>query len=70
MSTVLSFTRTSTLGYKARKLRIAENFTQQEVADMAGVPVTSVDHFEHNLPVPLDHKRRVLKVLWAEKIKR
>ena len=70
MSTVLSFTRESMLGFKARKLRIAEGLTQQEVADMAGVPLGSVDLFEHNLPVLLDHKRRVLKVLWAEKIKR
>lgn len=70
MSTVLSFTRESKLGSKVRKLRIAKGFTQQEVADMAGVPVDSLDLFEHNLPMPLDYKRRILKVLWARKIKR
>jgi transcriptional regulator with XRE-family HTH domain len=70
MSTVLSFTRESMLGFKARKLRIAMGFTQQEVADMAGVLVDSVDLFEHNLPIPLDYKRRILQVLWAKKTKR
>ena len=70
MTAVLTFTRESLLGFKARRLRLAENITQQEVADKAGVPVESVDLFEHNLPLPLDYKRRILRVLWAEKIKR
>jgi transcriptional regulator with XRE-family HTH domain len=70
MTAVLSFTRESMLGFKSRKLRIAENISQQEVADKAGVPVASVDLFEHNLPLPLDFKRRILQVLWAGKIKR
>ena len=70
MNTVLTLPRDSLLGFKARRLRIAENITQQEVAEKAGVPVKSVDLFEHNLPLPLDYKRRILKVLWAEKIKR
>ena len=70
MTAVLTFTRESLLGFKARRLRIAENFSQQEVADKAGVPVKSVDLFEHNLPVPLDYKRRILQVLWSEKNKR
>ncbi|OGN98802.1 MAG: hypothetical protein A2Y58_01785 [Chloroflexi bacterium RBG_13_51_52] len=69
MSAVLTFTRESMLGFKARKLRIAEHITQRELADMAGVPLDSVDLFEHNLPMPLDYKRRILKVLWAEKTK-
>ncbi len=70
MTAVLTIPRESLLGFKARRLRLAENFTQQEVADKADVPVASVDLFEHNLPLPLDHKRRILKVLWAEKTKR
>ena len=70
MTAVLTFPRASLLGFKARKLRIAENITQQEVADKAGVTVESVDLFEHNLPLPLDFKRRILQVLWAEKNKR
>ena len=70
MTAVLTFTRESLLGFKARRLRLAENITQQEVADKAGVTVESVDLFEHNLPLPLDYKRRILQVLWHEKIKR
>ena len=70
MTAVLTFTRESLLGFKARKLRIAENITQQEVADKAGVTVESVDLFEHNLPTTLDCRRRILQVLYAEKIKR
>ncbi len=67
MSVALTFTKESLLGSKARKLRIAEQLTQQQLADMAGVSVEAVDLFEHNLPLPLDFKRRILRVLWAEK---
>jgi DNA-binding XRE family transcriptional regulator len=70
MTAVLTFTRESLLGFKARRLRITLDITQQEVADKAGVPVKSVDLFEHNLPVPLDYKRRILQVLWSGKNKR
>lgn len=67
MTGVLTFTRESLLGFKARKLRLAEHITQRELADMAGVSVEAVDLFEHNLPLPLDYKRRILRVLWARK---
>ncbi len=70
MTAVLTLTRESMLGFKARKLRITENISQQQVADKSGVPIKSVDLFEHNLPVPLDYRRRILQVLYAEKIKR
>jgi DNA-binding XRE family transcriptional regulator len=67
MTAVLTFTRESLLGFKARRLRIAEGITQRELAGMAGVSVEAVDLFEHNLPLPLDDKRRILKELWAKK---
>ncbi len=70
MPAALTLNRDSLLGTQARKLRIAEHFSRRELADMAGVTVDSVDLFEHNLPLPLDYKRRILRVLWAEKIKR
>lgn len=70
MTAVLTFTRESLLGSKVRKLRIAQHITQQKLADMAGVSAEAVDLFEHNLPLPLDNKRRILKELWAEKIKK
>lgn len=70
MTAVLTFARETLLGFKARRLRIAENISQQEVADKAGISVKSVDLFEHNLPIPLDFKRRILQVLWSRKNKR
>jgi DNA-binding XRE family transcriptional regulator len=59
----------SLLGFKARKLRIYLRIEKQELADTAGVALNSVDLFEHNLPIPLDEKRRILKELWARKNK-
>ena len=67
MTAVLSFTRESQLGFKARKLRIAQHLTQRKLAEMAGVTKEAVDLFEHNLPLPLDNKRRILRELWAKK---
>ena len=60
----------SAFGSRLRSLRNKAGLSQEEVADKAGVPVKSVDLFEHNLPVPLDYRRRIFKVLWAEKTKR
>jgi len=67
MTAILSFKRESQPGFKARKLRIAQHLTQQQLADMAGVTREAVDLFEHNLPLPLDNKRRILRELWAQK---
>ncbi len=54
-------------GQKARRLRIANLLTQQELAETAGVPLEHVELLERNLPVPLDSKRRIHKELWAIK---
>ena len=67
MTAVLTFTRESLLGFKSRKLRISMHISQQELADMAGVSLEAVDLFEHNLPLALDYKRRILRELWAKK---
>ncbi len=67
MNAILTFTRESLLGSKARKLRLAENLSQRDLAEIAGVTVEAVDLFEHNLPLPLDYKRRILRILWAKK---
>ena len=67
MTAVLTFTRESLLGSKARKLRISQHISQQALADLAGVSREAVDLFEHNLPLPLDNKRRILRELWAKK---
>jgi transcriptional regulator with XRE-family HTH domain len=65
MSAVLELTRESSLGYKARKLRLAGHITRQKLAHLSGVSVESIDLFEQSLPVPLDYRRRILQTLWA-----
>jgi len=67
MVAVLTHARETKHGSEARKLRIALHLSQKGVADMAAVPVEAIDLFEHNLPLPLDYKRRILRELWAEK---
>jgi DNA-binding XRE family transcriptional regulator len=51
-------------------LRISSMLTRKELADLAGVPREQVALFEHDLPLPLDSKRRILKELWARKVKK
>jgi hypothetical protein len=65
MSAVLTLTRQTSLGFKARKLRIAGHITRQRLAFLAGVTVEDIDLFERSLPLPLDYKRRILRSLWA-----
>jgi transcriptional regulator with XRE-family HTH domain len=60
----------SSAGQKVKRLRIANLLTQQELAELAGVPLEHVDQLEHNLPVPLDSKRRIHKELWAIKARK
>ncbi len=67
MTAVLTFTRESLLGSQARKLRISLHISQQKLAEIAGVSREAVDLFEHNLPLPLDFKRRIIRQLWAKK---
>ena len=67
MTEVLTFTPEVSLGFKARRLRVAQLLTQLELADMAGISQEGVDLLERNLPVTLDTKRKLLKILWARK---
>ena len=67
MSTVITFTRESSIGFKAWRLRRAQLLSQQDLAIKAGVPLEEVNLFENNLPVPLDTKRRILKELFYMK---
>ena len=67
MTPVASVCRESSLGFKARKLRISQRLTQQELANLAGVSQEDVRLFEHNLPLRLDTKRKLLRELWARK---
>ena len=67
MVTVLTFEQETKLGYKVRSLRISLGLTQSELADTVGVTPEEVDLLEHNLPVRLDVKRRLLRELWARR---
>ena len=55
------------MGTLARSLRITLQLTQQELADSVGASKEDVDLFEHNLPLPLDIKNKLLKKLYAAK---
>jgi DNA-binding XRE family transcriptional regulator len=67
MTAVLIMKRESQPGYTARKLRIAQRITKSQLAEMAGVTEEAITLFEHNMPLPLDYKRRILRELWAKK---
>ena len=67
MVTVLTFEQETKLGYKVRSLRISLGLTQSELADTVSVSPEEVDLLEHNLPVRLDVKRRLLRELWARR---
>jgi transcriptional regulator with XRE-family HTH domain len=58
------------LGKSARKVRLALRLSQQDLAVLTGISRDSVFRFEHNLPVVLDARRRILKELWAIKVSR
>jgi transcriptional regulator with XRE-family HTH domain len=57
-------------GSMARRVRISLNLTQRELAKLTGVSKESVYLFEHNLPVYLDARRKILKQLWSIKTSR
>ncbi len=54
-------------GFKARKLRIAQMLTRQELAQIAGVSPEDVDLLEHNLPLRMEAKLNLFQALWARK---
>ena len=64
---MVTLTRESHAGSMARRARLAQHMTQQELASLTGVSRESVDLFERGLPVPLDIRRRLHKELWARK---
>jgi DNA-binding XRE family transcriptional regulator len=67
MTHTASIVRGSLLGFEARKLRVSLRLTRRQLADLAGVSLEAVNTFEHNLPLLLDIKRRILRELWAKK---
>ena len=67
MATLLSSLREASIGLWVRNLRVSLKLTEQELANMAGVSKEEVYLFEHNLPVELDIKTKLLKQLYAVK---
>jgi DNA-binding XRE family transcriptional regulator len=55
------------LGFLARNLRIYLDLSQNEVAKLAKVSPKSVDLLEHNQPIILDDKRKIMKELYLRK---
>ena len=55
-----------TLGEKARVVRVARNFRQHQLADLAGVSQTQVSSLERGEYVPLSIKRKILRALGLE----
>jgi transcriptional regulator with XRE-family HTH domain len=70
MKTTTPLIDASSIGVKVKRLRISFLLTRQELADLAGVPEEHVEWLEHNLPVPLDSKRRITRELWAIKARK
>lgn len=70
MSTVQTPRQEPSLGIKVKRLRLSSLLTQKELADLAGVSREEVNLFERGLPLPLDSKRKILKELWAKKVKK
>ena len=63
MTTVVTFARESCIGSRARNLRISLQLMQQDLAEIIGVSPEDVDFIEHNLPIPLETKRKLLREL-------
>ena len=62
--------RELSLGFRVRRLRLSQLLTTEELATLAGVSQEEVHLLEDNLPVRLDAKRKLLKVLWARRANR
>ena len=67
MEKVTTSMHDSSIESRAAHLRIALNLTQQELAERCGVSQEEVDLFERNLPVRLEAKIKLRKVLWASR---
>ncbi len=63
MSIVSTADHDLSLGAKAKRLRVCQLLTQQELAQIAGVSEEEVNLFEHNLPVRFGAKHKLLREL-------
>jgi transcriptional regulator with XRE-family HTH domain len=67
MPAVLTLGKENSLGYQALKIRIFLGLQREELANLASVSIKEVSLFEHNLPVRLDAKRKLIRELLARK---
>lgn len=64
--TVSTFVRSrDSLRHQARVVRLSLGLTEQEVADLAGVPREAVYCYEHDLPVSPEFRPKILRALFA-----
>jgi transcriptional regulator with XRE-family HTH domain len=70
MTILLARPKETKMGSEARRLRLSLHLNRSQVAVLAGVFEQTVNLFEHDLPVALDYRRRILKALWALKYKK
>ncbi len=51
---------------KIRILRLSEQLTQRDLAGLAGVRQEDIDRIEHDIPLQLETKLKILRVLYAK----
>ncbi len=51
-----------------RRLRVAEQLSQRDLAGMAGVYQEDIHKIEHEIPLQLENKLKILKILYAKKL--
>ena len=68
MSPVISIEKKRSLGLEAKRIRLSLLLTQYELATIAGVTLDEVDLFEHNIPVQVGVKLKILRELWHRKV--
>jgi transcriptional regulator with XRE-family HTH domain len=68
MSPLLSIDQKPSLGLEVQRIRLTLPLTQHELAMIAGVSLEEVDLFEHNLPVQVDVKLKILRELWTRQV--
>ena len=63
--TVVTYLPESSVGPWAKNLRRSLRLTQQELAEFPGVSRREVSYFEHNLPVQVRSRIKLVRELWA-----
>ena len=58
----------NTFAEKIRRLRLSEQLTQRDLARLAGVNREDIDRIEHDTPLQLETRLKILKVLYAKSL--